>query len=120
MNKPKYHRHSCPNCGKPVEWTRLHLKPWISAVWQCKNCNTSLSFSKIRRIVIGCCFGIVFVLAYLIIENTKVNHPIVYLPLGVLFYLGASFVFSFDKIKINKIREPEDALNSDTATAESE
>ena len=47
--KPQFHRHSCPNCGHRVNWTRLHLRAWSWARWRCESCGSELCIDSGRR-----------------------------------------------------------------------
>ena len=40
----------CPNCGRPVEQSRMLLKNYLWVKWRCRKCNSLLSFDAQRRL----------------------------------------------------------------------
>jgi ribosomal protein L37AE/L43A len=84
----------CPVCGEPVHWSRFMFRAWVWAKWKCKKCNSSLGFSRKRRLILvipvaiaGGIFGFL---------SSRYGFLIAF----PIYLLGVSAIFSLDHVTV--------------------
>ncbi len=93
--KPQYHRHSCPNCGHRVSWSRLHLRAWIWARWRCESCSSELRFDSGRRWLYAGLSALWFIFLVALVRQ--------YVDLwvcGVLVFVGVIAISRLERIRL--------------------